>query len=45
MLVREWAKCDDYIAMHGWDGGPREQAWDNAKTAMVSAAELVYGLS
>ena len=36
---------DDYIAMHGWDGGPGEQAWDNAKTAMTSAAELVYGLS
>lgn len=43
-LVREWAKCDDDIAAHGWDGGPREQAWENAKTAMVSAAELVYGL-
>lgn len=43
-LVHEWAKCDDEIAMHGWDGGPNEQAWENAKTAMVSAAELVYGL-
>ena len=37
-LVCEWAKCDDEIAMHGWDGGPNEQAWENARIAMVGAA-------
>lgn len=37
-LVSEWAMCDDEIAMHGWDGGPREQAWENARIAMVDAA-------
>lgn len=40
-LVDEWAKCDDEIAMHGWDGGSREQAWENARTAMVGAASSV----
>jgi hypothetical protein len=40
-LVHEWAKFDDEIAMHGWDGGPNEQAWENARIAMVGAAEAV----
>lgn len=40
-LVHEWAKCDDEIAMHGWDGGANEQAWENARIKMVDAAEAV----
>ena len=36
-LVLEWEKVDDEVAKHGW-GGDRDERWDNAKGAMISAA-------
>ena len=36
-LVLEWEKVDDEVAKLGW-GGDRDERWDNAKGAMVSAA-------
>ena len=40
-LVLDWAKADDAISHDGWDGGELEGWWDNAKEAMVSAAEEI----
>lgn len=37
-LVMDWSEVDDKVAEKGWDGGELEAEWDNAKTAMVSAA-------
>lgn len=36
-LVLEWEKVDDEVAKYGC-GGDRDERWDNAKGAMISAA-------
>ena len=41
-LILEWEKVDDEVAELGW-GGDRDERWDNAKGAMVSAAVGILG--
>lgn len=44
-IVVEWEHWDDEVAKKGWDGGERDERWDNAKTAMVSLAhEIIDGM-
>ena len=41
-LVLEWEKVDDEVAKLGW-GGDRDERWDNARGAMISAAvDILY---
>lgn len=35
--VLEWENVDDEVAKEGW-GGNRDERWDNARVAMISAA-------
>lgn len=41
-LVLEWKKVDDEVAEHGW-GGNRDERWDDARSAMISAAAEILG--